>query len=856
MHGGIIRMVFCSLLFAVALPQIALARPLQQGIAGEAADTQARFVVHRLSEGEDAVPYQIWLPPGYTSERQWPLVMFLHGAGERGRDGQKPTEVGLGAALRESPERFPFIVLFPQCEESERPILEGWAADQPAAQRLLKILKQTEQHYAVDPDRRILTGWSMGGYGVWQLAAAWPDLWSALLPICSGGEAQLAERIPDVPIWAISGQRDNVVRPSAVQPVIDALARQNRSYWHTIVPDAGHDVWRTAYRSKDVQRWLQNPTSAGMAPSLQVEQAAAKVPADFEPALEISNAIGLRIGNRMLEAVSYAIPPRIPPSAISGRIPDIHDSTSANGIRFAVRFSGISYTGRVTDAKLQAAGRDRLSLAIALRDVNLTIGSTYIRGGRKSATAGPISIGIGTRRPVWLKIQARPYIANRELKLSVVDSEFRIDRDNWYVTRPYGVATRGWGMTESRVSNALVEGLYGRRRRIEQEVEAAVPSILGWVEDVIDFSSAGQAARAVWPLPVYSPVARAWPQTVSVDEQGVTLTLGLDVAAPTDQPLRFRTSAGQQQLARALQAARNSTLAVAIDPTILEPLSELLVDSNIARINVLDIPGDAFAQLTDRRRLGEILPSVRSLPPVAEIKTELVLPEPLQLHSVAGATQQHLLLGAPTALVEIATRPDSSTPWSPAATLGVSLQQRVGVSVETEEEFSKVRVVPAGDVAVSAVNPVVAEQNGSLTQDQQTQLLELFSHTWNKWLQGQVLNEARLPSLDFQQTRLLLQKIDLRKEAILAAFNIPPIRIENLTDQDHAYQVKSPTGGWSETRVLSPGEFHRYDIEYSLTYRWTHKGTTTVYTLKPGSKSEFRVPVAGGDPTLFRKRVR
>lgn len=847
-------------LVAVSLSHVSLGftpPALGQSAAVERrADVQkARFVPQELTVGDRAIRYQVWLPEGYSESRDWPLVVFLHGAGERGDDGIRPTEVGLGAALRSSPERFPFVAVFPQCGLSEAPILEGWAADGPAAKRLMQILDEVEDRYAVDSEHRILTGWSMGGYGVWQIAAASPDKWAALLPISSGGESDLADKLPEIPIWVISGQRDTLVRPSAVQPIVQGLQNRNRRCWQTIVPHAGHDVWQTAYSSPAVRDWILNPTTRGEPPELAADFGQPDIAADFEPVLNIPSAVGVRIGNRMLEAVSYAIPRQIPPSAISGRIPDIQDSTSANGINFAVTFSNISYSGSITDARLQAGGNDRLTLAVGLRDVNLTIGSTYIRGGRRSATAGPITIGIGTRRPVWLNINARPYVKDRKLKLSVIDSSFRIDRDNWYVTRPYGVAARGWGMTESRVSNALVEGLYARRGRIESEVEAAVPSILTWVEDVIDFSSAGQAATAVWPLPVYSPVARAYPQDVKVDQQGVSLLLGLEVAAPTRRPLPFRNATAQTGVGAALDAVDDSTLSVAIAPSILRPLSQLLVESQAARINVLDIPGDAFTILTDRERLAAFLPELDRLPPTTEVRAELVLPEPLDLTAASTSNAAELLLQASAAVLEISTRTSTTEPWVPQADVLLQLQQQVAVSVETQEEFSNVTISPAGEVDVAVAALSTADLQSSLSPAAQMELRDLFAEAWNHWLSGQVLNESTLPSLDFQQTRLLLKKIQLHNGTVVAGFAIPPIRIENKTDDEHRYQVKSPTGSWSETRVLPPGDFHRYDIEYSLTYRWTQDGTTTVYTLKPGSESEFRVPVDGGPPTLFRKRV-
>ncbi|MCA9041154.1 MAG: prolyl oligopeptidase family serine peptidase, partial [Planctomycetaceae bacterium] len=157
--------------------------------------------------------YALFLPSGYTSEKKWPVVLFLHGAGERGNDGVNPTRIGLGAALQERPEQYPFIAVFPQVEDMEGRYLEGWLADSPDGIKAIKILDEVVSHYAVDPDQQILTGWSMGGYGVWSLATQSPDRWSAVMPLSGGGKPEWASVLAETPIWNFHGLKDLVVLP-------------------------------------------------------------------------------------------------------------------------------------------------------------------------------------------------------------------------------------------------------------------------------------------------------------------------------------------------------------------------------------------------------------------------------------------------------------------------------------------------------------------------------------------------------------------------------------------------------------------------------------------------------------------
>ncbi len=818
--------------------------------------------------------YQLFVPTDYSADTQWPIIVYLHGAGERGNDGDTPTQVGMGPFLRARQDVFPCLVLFPQCEDMDSRLLHGWQADGSDAKRMLQILKEVEQEYSVDPQRRILTGWSMGGYGAWSIGAATPDLWSAVVPVSSGGDAALAPQWPKVPVWTIHGQRDNVVRPSAVTGLIDELRIQGRAPWLSIIPDAGHDVWKAAYGSEAVLNWMLAPTNEGLPPQLSATAEsinAATAEHDFEPVLEIPNAVAIRLGNRMLSAVSYAIPGRVPNGAVSGDIPNIRDSTSAEGITFAVTFSRIRYRGKVSRAKVKAVGKDQLRLQLGLTDVSLTIGSTYIRSRRRSATAGPITIGIGTRRPVWLNIDVEPYVQDRRMRLRALSSSFRIESDNWHVTRPRGISTRGLGMTQSRVSNALVQGLYARKSRIEREVVAAVPSILNRIEDMLDLSDAGQATDAVWPLPVYHPVAKAWPQTVSTDSNGVSITMGLSVAAPTRQDLAFRVADSNAEVL--LPAGSEETLQVGISSRMLGPLTQLLVESDVAQINVLDIPGDAFVDLTRRDRLMELIPELADHPEDLEIQTELVLTKPMSLQqesSSADSSQRDssaapansstpsgvLHLNAPEAVLRIAIRESGDSKWTPAAEFELSVSQRITVQVSKMEEASDVRLLPAADVQVIVPRGrMLIGEHSDADEAARSIVAMMFSDAWNTWIAGETFTETQIAALDFQQTRLQLQDILFADDTIVASFDISPVRIANLSDEVHTYELKGPVSDWGGPYKLEPGESHRYDLDYSFSYRWTSNGKTTVYTLKPGSESEFRVPSGGGPATLFRKRL-
>jgi len=194
-----------------------------------------------------AFDYLIALPEGYTDEpdRRWPLLVFLHGAGERGRDLSRVARHG-PPALIAAGRRFPAIVLSPQCPD------DTWW-NLPAVETLIDELARKLR---VDQNRIYLTGLSMGGYAVWSLAQRRPDYYAAVVPICGGGDPRWAPRLRDQPLWAFHGARDEAVLPRESQKMIEAIRAAGGRPHFTLYPEAGHDAWTAAYGDEALWGWL------------------------------------------------------------------------------------------------------------------------------------------------------------------------------------------------------------------------------------------------------------------------------------------------------------------------------------------------------------------------------------------------------------------------------------------------------------------------------------------------------------------------------------------------------------------------------------------------------------------------
>lgn len=193
--------------------------------------------------------YLLYLPKEYGApDKKWPLLVFLHGAGERGNNIELVKRHGppkLIAAGRE----FPFIVVSPQC-----PARRWW---DPIA--LDALIDEIVAKYAVDRSRVYLTGLSMGGYGTWALACHHPERFAAIAPICGGGIPYLArEQLAGTPTWAFHGAKDPIVAPSESTRMVDMLKQVNLRAKLTLYPDADHDSWTRTYENAELYDWLLN----------------------------------------------------------------------------------------------------------------------------------------------------------------------------------------------------------------------------------------------------------------------------------------------------------------------------------------------------------------------------------------------------------------------------------------------------------------------------------------------------------------------------------------------------------------------------------------------------------------------
>lgn len=189
--------------------------------------------------------YLVYLPKEYDQKEAWPLMLFLHGAGERGSNLDLVKLHGPPKLIAAGKE-FPFIVVSPQCPEGK-----WWDSVELAA-----LLDEITEKYKVDRDRIYVTGLSMGGFGTWSLAAYQPNRFAAIVPICGGGEPFLTMLFPHVPAWVFHGAKDPVVPLERSEKMVEAMKKFGGKVKFTVYPDARHDSWTQAYNDPELYKWL------------------------------------------------------------------------------------------------------------------------------------------------------------------------------------------------------------------------------------------------------------------------------------------------------------------------------------------------------------------------------------------------------------------------------------------------------------------------------------------------------------------------------------------------------------------------------------------------------------------------
>jgi predicted peptidase len=244
------------------------------GVPVFAKNHETGFLDRTITLHGEIYKYQVFIPDNWTPKQKWPIVLFLHGSGERADDGLQQTDIGLGTAIRVDRTRFPAIAVMPQCRKNL------WWVQPPMNDLAIATLEAATKEFHGDTSRTYLTGLSMGGYGTWYLAQKYPGRFAALVVICGGihppaatlkahpelikwapedgpkSYAEAAAKVGKVPVWIFHGADDDIVPVTESQRMQAAMKQIGAEVHYTEYPGVKHVSWDKAYDEPKLFPWL------------------------------------------------------------------------------------------------------------------------------------------------------------------------------------------------------------------------------------------------------------------------------------------------------------------------------------------------------------------------------------------------------------------------------------------------------------------------------------------------------------------------------------------------------------------------------------------------------------------------
>jgi hypothetical protein len=442
-----------------------------------------------------------------------------------------------------------------------------------------------------------------------------------------------------------------------------------------------------------------------------------------------------------------------------------------------------------------------------------------------------------------------PRVQDHKLQLNLVTAEFRIPDENWHVQPPEWVTAEGPGLTPELVRTGIVGGLYVRRTEIEREVRSVIPALVRSVEERIAPADGGRLARGIWPLPVFRPRLQFQLDDLSIDADGISLSLDVAAAAIDALQIPREPRVVSPIGPRACDVARSRDLQIAIAPGLLEPLGQLLVDAGTAHIDVRDLPDGQFAALSDPVRVAELLPDLKRMGKGCEVRSELSLAAPFRIEragrianvsTVDDSTLRARLHLPDVAFVLSVRNAAEQADWSPYAEFRVDLAQQAAVELLSPASDQRaLHFSWEGEPDVSVTGRFLNPDHVADAAIDLDGLAGIIRQGWGAWTDDARQSQVPVPDVKVGSATLRMESLDWNGELILGEFTTPATKLVNLGPGSLEYEVRGPFSPWSATERLAPGQAGVYTAPYALRFRRRDRREEPPLTLPLGSVSEF-----------------
>jgi acetyl esterase/lipase len=831
--------------------------------------------VYRDETGEHK--YMVFLPAEYSPDLKWPVILYLHGASARGTDNRLPILDGIAPHVRARAKTLPFVVVFPQCEDLAVRPTDGWLAGTADARRALKILDEVERDYSIDRRREILTGSSMGAVGAWSVACATPSRWAGVVVVSGRGNPAEAARLKNVPLWVLHGEQDLAVPIDGDRLMVEAVRAAGGKPTMTILPKARHIIAHVVYSDDAVYAWMLDPK--GEPQTANILRNAERLPTQaelgfdintsFVPAVEIPQAVFVRLGKDALESLTSTLPEMLPAGALAGSMAGTEQSGRAGVMSFHISVAGMSYSGQLERVTIDCREDGWAMLHLGLRNLTIEIAQTQLNARFVSATAGPMYVMIGRQRPVWLNVPLKPYVDAGHLRFAVGTSDFSIPADDFQVTTPY-VEAHGLPLIRREVSSRfrekLVDGAYERKPEIERIVTRSVPKLINQLEARLDRELALPRVIAGWPMPALQPRFLLWADSVHVDETGLALILGMTISKPGLNPPAVEIRRIEARPLNFADLPKSSGLELGISCGVMQGLTAAMIAASPVGTSLIDLNPAGFAPFGDPVRLSRMIPDLARFGDRLQVRTRAYLSEPISLTSVndnvppaptrdSSERENHLAKNLAFNLpkvrlaIEIKTAPEAK--WQPCVEVDVTLRQPMKLEL-VKPDFER-RLVNLNLVGTPEVTATARFADGFQPQESRLEtdaIVKTFADGWQSGGQTALLHGMERRDLRFGSVCFRLADVGWLDPFTVRLFVPAHSRITNATAQPVEYFIRVALSDWGGPYRLKPGQSHEYNAPYRLIVQYQTSAGPIVRDVPLGT--QYVIGPATAAPSVAR----
>jgi hypothetical protein len=497
---------------------------------------------------------------------------------------------------------------------------------------------------------------------------------------------------------------------------------------------------------------------------------------------------------------------------------------------------------------IDCRGDGWMILHLGLRNMTLEVQQSQLNGTFVSATAGPMYVTIGQKRPVWLSVPLKPYVESGRLRFETTTPKFSIPSDDFHVTPPsveaHGLPIFKLGVS-SRFQEQLVSGAYERKPEIERLVIASAPKLVERLEAKLDQEFEKQRVIGGWPMPALQPRYMLWASDVRVEENGIAMILGMTISRPGLNPPECAIQRIQGKPLWFDDIPKTPGFQIGISGGMMSGITSAMIAADAATADLLDLNAVGFAPFRDRRQMCRLIPDLERYGDQLQVRTLTTLIEPVNMIDPAEGNKslqavtswEHesrlsnsfaFALPKVRLTVEIKTSADQEK-WKRCAEADVSLRQPLEMHlVKPDFDQRMIDVEATGKAQATAVARFAEgyrPENPTLHADE---FASQFAKGWQSGGQMQLIHEMAAKDLHFGNTTFRVTDVGWLEPFCVKFLEPAHTRITNSTPEAVDYYTRVPASDWGGPYHLNPGQSHEFKVPYPLiVYYRTRDGVFT-----------------------------